>query len=221
MKQFFLEFYQLQNYINEDFIVTISNLEAYNSIKNYESWPQRRILVLGEGGSGKTHLCHIWQKLSNAKFFDGDLISCLSSTNNIIIDGIENYSNEEIFHLINHAAAQNKFLLMTGQSLKPFYLADLTSRINATAKILIKTPDEELLRIIIAKQLTDKQLKFDPEVIDYIIPRLDRSFNQVNELIGKIEREVAQSKSRITVRSMSVIMQDFHPEKHINDNYTQ
>ena len=55
------------DYINrvdekEDFLVTEDNKEAYNMLieQSIDSWKSNSFLLLGEEGSGKTHLSNIW-----------------------------------------------------------------------------------------------------------------------------------------------------------------
>ena len=136
----------------DDFIVSCCNLEAFNLLHNSISWHDNRLIILGEEGSGKTHLTKIWQQESSAVVLrEGYDFSALDGTKtSIIIEDIEQIKNEEyLFHLINFAKNNSESLLMTASSSPCFKLNDLQSRINATHKALIKKPDDELISIVL------------------------------------------------------------------------
>lgn len=204
MKQLYLNLPQETSYSREDFVVTAANIDAINAIEKYHSWSFKRLLIVGESGAGKTHMCQIWKQMADAKFIDDKFE--YKGVQNLIIDNIEYYPDDFIFHVINYAANNNSYLLLTTSLLKTYKLPDLASRINATNKVIIKQPDDELVKILLTKRLVDMQLKFDIDVLDYLIPRVERSYENINYIANQIYNEVSLSKARLTVKLIKNII---------------
>jgi len=202
MLQKTFNFNQDNEYSSQDYIVSYCNLEAYRAIKNYDKWPLNRLLIIGEEGSGKTHLCSIWQSDTNAIVLnEEDIISQLSTnTFAFIFENIEKVKDQEIlFHVINFCTNNNRKLLLTCNFLPHFSLIDLKSRLNATYKILIKNPEDDFLKVILLKNFSDKQLKVGSEVIDYILIRAERSFSFIKKFVEAVDKLSLEYKRNITV----------------------
>ena len=85
----------------------------------------------------------------------------------------------------------NKYLLITSQ--KPinsfnFKLPDLVSRINSSLVIGINLPSDDLISVILAKNFSDKQIKVEKKHIDYIIKRIDRSYEKISQFILTLDK---------------------------------
>ena len=212
VKQLFLNFPIKSEYLPEDFFVSNANSEAFAYIHAWPNWNSgiysKILLIYGEEGSGKTHLCHLWQKLSNAKFIniEDELYSFKSPS---IIENIDNLNQEMLFHLINYAYQNQIFLLLTSKAspLKlNFSLADLKSRILAIPSIAINAPDEELLKIVLCKNLSERNLKTHPATIDYIINRIERSFSKLFQFIEEVDYLSKSNKRAITIPMVKEII---------------
>jgi chromosomal replication initiation ATPase DnaA len=136
-------------YYEQDYIISYCNLEAYKALQHPEKWPFGRLLILGEAGSGKTHLCNIWQGTSSAiSLEESTALNVLNNhinSKNFILENIENIQEEEnLFHIINFCMNNSCKLLLTANILPHYMLPDLRSRINASYKILIKKPEDDL-----------------------------------------------------------------------------
>ena len=66
----------------------------------------------------------------------------------------------ESFILINSREPLNKFM---------FHTPDLKSRIESFLFIGIDLPADELLKVIITKSFSDKQINIDPKITEYIV----------------------------------------------------
>lgn len=184
-------------YTSEDFIVTNANIEAFRALSNTHLWPENRMLLLGEEGSGKSHLCDIFHHLHGKA---------------LICENIELIEDEEyLFHLINGSKTTNCSLLLTATTLPRFQLNDLQSRINATHKVLIKPADDYLLRIILSKHFTDRQLPVKDEVIDYILNHGDRSYKAIKRTVDKIDKLSLAAKRNITIPLVKRILTGDNP----------
>ena len=84
-------------YEKNDFLVSNSNKEAYDLIDNWPNWITRKIIIIGDVGTGKTHLSKIWQKKTSAfilnldKFEKMKLESVFFKKKLFIIENISNY----------------------------------------------------------------------------------------------------------------------------------
>jgi chromosomal replication initiation ATPase DnaA len=67
-------------------------------------------------------------------------------------------------------------------------LPDLVSRIRNCLVIGIKNPDDNLIFALLIKYLSDRQINIDKKLIEYIIKRIDRSYEKIFLFINKIDR---------------------------------
>ena len=78
-------------------------------------------------------------------------------------------------------------------------LADLKSRLLSLSQVNLGLPDDTLLSRVIIKQFSDKGVKIDMEVVNYLLRRMDRSFLSANSLVSKIDFASIQSSRKITI----------------------
>ena len=55
-------------------------------------------------------------------------------------------------------------------------LPDLVSRMRGTTAVALDAPDDTLLSALLVKLLADRQLSPKPDMIPYLLSRMDRSF---------------------------------------------
>ncbi len=188
-------------YSPEQFMRAESNQLAYDWVMRWPDWPSNMLLLQGEFGAGKTHLAHCWQSKTQAEFLvvDSEYLPMLP----VIIDGIETWKNEAaLFHLYNHCKLENIPLLITSAQLPeqlPFTLPDLRSRLKSLPLAQIHAPDDALLSAVLIKHFSDRQLKISPEVMEYMLPRLPRSFAAISELVQKLDSDSLASGRTLTI----------------------
>lgn len=224
MQQLTLSFKEKVLFYTEDFIVSPSNIKAFQYISSWPSWGNSNyanfLYLYGEKGCGKTHLANIFASKTNGKFISElellnkpieQLITRFDDA--FILEDIEEklYLEERIFHLFNLILAKQKYLLITGkrppQELK-LELADLGSRIKAVNAINIASPDEELFRSVLFKNFDDKQIIISSEVLDFIVTRVDRSFQNIVKLVDLIDDYAKTNKKNITIQLVSNILKN-------------
>ena len=195
--QLILKFPTQKAYKKEDFYVSPSNQEAYDFVNNWPKWIRRIVNIYGPSGSGKSHLASILKSKTTCLQIDSselnDKIFIRYKTKEaLILENLkENISEKLLFSLWNSALQDNKYLLIT--SVKPlnsykFKLKDLMSRVKSTLIIGIKLPSDDLISVILAKNFSDKQIKVEKKHIDYIIKRIDRSYEKISQFILTLDK---------------------------------
>jgi len=190
--QLILKFPTHLAYKKEDFYVSPSNHEAYDLINSWPKWIKRIINIFGPSGSGKSHLVSILKSktsclLINSNELDEKIFLKFKTKEALIIENLdEKISEKLLFSLWNIALQDNKYLLITSR--KPinsykFKLNDLISRVNSSLIIGINLPSDDLISVILTKNFSDKQIKVEKKHIDYIIKRIDRSYEKISQFI--------------------------------------
>jgi chromosomal replication initiation ATPase DnaA len=60
-----------EDFSRDGFFPSPANAAALATIAGWTDWPLRRLLLIGPGGAGKTHLAHIWAAEAGAMIPDG------------------------------------------------------------------------------------------------------------------------------------------------------
>ena len=113
-----------------------------------------------------------------------------------------NLSEANLLHLFNFLLENNSKIMITSKipikklSIK---LADLKSRLLSLSQVNLGLPDDTLLSRVIIKRFSDKGVKIDMEVVNYLLRRMDRSFLSANNLVAKIDFASIQSSRKITI----------------------
>jgi chromosomal replication initiation ATPase DnaA len=193
-----------ESFARDDFIAGASNAAAVKLVDRWPDWPSRIMALVGEEGSGKTHLAAAWGENAGARFLSGRLLDeadlpAALSTGALVVEDLTPQSADEIklFHLLNLAQQQNAFLLLTARwspTLWPAALPDLASRLRALPVVELAPPDERLLRALMHKLAADRQIELDGALIDFLFARIERSFAGVREAMAKLDREAMRKK---------------------------
>ena len=196
----------------EDYIVTDSNNFAFDLIVRMVKGEINFGLISGPPYSGKTHLSKILIKnASNYKSFyiDRDyqnILDRFETSDILILENIDKVKHDkaeqDLFHIINLVKENNKKLLMTSRksiSEIDLSLEDLKSRLNSILEAKIKEPNDHLMELILIKIFNDKQLKINPNVIDFLMSRLVRSYKSINLFIEKIDNFSLERGKKITI----------------------
>ena len=195
--QLILKFPSHQAYKKEDFYVSPSNQEAYDFINSWPKWIKRTVNIFGPSGSGKSHLASILKsKISSlqieANNLNDETFFKFKTKEVLIIENLNASVSENLLFSLWHVALQdNKYLLIT--STKPissfkFKLRDLISRVTSSLIIGINLPSDDLISVILAKNFSDKQIKVEKKHIDYIIKRIDRSYEKISQFILTLDK---------------------------------
>ncbi len=195
--QILFDFKLNKSYLDQDYYLSSSNQDAYNFINSWPKWIKKSINLYGEKFSGKSHLASILERKTTfikvfSEEFSDETIQNFKTKQALIIEDLdENFSENLLYTILNIIEQENKYLLIT--SLEPlnkfsFELPDLVSRIRNCLVIGIKNPDDNLIFALLIKYLSDRQINIDKKLIEYIIKRIDRSYEKIFLFINKIDR---------------------------------
>ena len=193
-----------KTYLSQDFYVSKNNFNAFKLIESWPQWPSRFINIFGPIGCGKTHLANILSSKINSliissKKIDGNIINQFKTKECLIIDDFDNDIDENLLYsIINLANQDNKYLIISSPiSLKKFKinLKDLNSRFTSFIEVGIDLPTDDLVKVILTKNFSDKQITISKKNIDYILNNIDRSYEKINlfsSLIDNLSLEKAK-----------------------------
>ncbi len=184
VRQLALPFAHRPRFERADFLADDCNAAAlaWLAQPGAASWPQRRLALCGEAGSGKTHLLHVWAAEHEALLLPGTALRALDLRRRwraIAVDDADAATDEPaLLHLLNAAQESGLPVLLTARDPPSRWgtvLPDLGSRLRATHSVSIGRPDEPMLRVLLLRLLVERQLAVAPAVIDWLMPRLPRS----------------------------------------------
>ena len=81
-----------------------------------------------------------------------------------------------------------------------FKLDDLKSRTKNCLVAKIDKPDDELMFALILKNFSDRQIIIDKKLINFIIKRVDRSYDKIFEFIYKIDQISLKKKNQLILK---------------------
>ena len=193
----------------EDFIVAGPNNAAVAWLDRWPDWPGHTLAIFGPAGSGKSHLAHAWRHRSGAGLIEGgaliesEVADVAGPDHRLVVEDADRGVDEAaLFHLINLVREEGGFLLLTGRQAParwPVRLADLRSRLAAMAAVELLAPDDTLIAAVLAKQFDDRQLRIAGDVVDYLIPRMERSFAAIAHVVAALDSLSLAERRNITV----------------------
>jgi len=194
----------------EDFLVAPSNALAVALIEAWPDWQSGKLVVTGPEAAGKTHLAHVWAARSEALVLDARALAQADipsiAQQPVAVEDIpqiagQNAHEAALFHLHNMVLANGHSLLITGRGPIASWglsLPDLVSRLQGALAAELAAPDDALLAAVLAKQFNDRQIMPKPDVIPYLLSRMDRSFAAATETVALLDRASLAQKKPIT-----------------------
>ena len=218
MSQLVFKFPFRAKYYEQDYYVSTNNFLTYQLIENWPNWPDKWVNIFGPKGCGKTHLSNILKKklsdvlILEAKNFNNEELSKLDKFKCLIIDNYSENIDEHLFYsLLNQSKQLNNYLVINSiipiKDMK-FKLQDLKSRAMSFVNLGIELPTDDLLRVIISKYFSDKQIDLNPKISEYIIKNIDRSYEKVFKFIKKIDDLSLSSGKSININLIKKVLND-------------
>ena len=87
-----------------------------------------------------------------------------------------------------------------------FELKDLKSRFDVFVSLGIDLPTDDLLRVIITKSFSDKQIEISPKISEYIIKNVERSYEKIFQFIKEIDDLSLSSGKSININLIKKVL---------------
>ena len=216
LNQLLLKFDLKQNYKYDDYYVSKSNFYPFKIINDWPRWEKNILNIYGEKFSGKTHLTDIFLKKFKGKKikgnqFNNDTLKEFKIVENLVIDDFDKNIDEKLMYsLFNLADQDNKYIIIN--SLIPineinFKLKDMLSRAKNCLFAKIEKPDDDLMYAILIKNFSDRQIVIEKKFIEFIIKRIDRSYEKIYEFIYKIVEISLKKKKSIDFKIIKEVLE--------------
>jgi chromosomal replication initiation ATPase DnaA len=192
----------------EDFLLLTENSATFNfckkffAQKDFSASQFQSLIIKGAKASGKTHLLNIFAKKTGSEFLDKDKILGVNPANFFttnrfyILENFEEIEEQELLlSLINSAVEAQAFLVLSAQEIPQFKLKDLASRLKNIHATEIKKPSHESLKLLLANQLSRRQIKISRVALNFISDNIERSFAALFDVLKFLEDVSSSSKS--------------------------
>ena len=149
-------------------------------------------------------------KLIEAKDVNNKVVQDLNKIDCLIIDSFNNDIEEKLLYSIINQSKQleNYILINSVSAIKniKFDLNDLQSRINSFLYIGIELPTDDLLKVIISKSLSDKQISINPRISEFIIKNVERSYEKMFKFLKDVDELSLSTGKSININSIKKVL---------------
>lgn len=164
------------------------NAAVAEALAHPERWPFRTAVLTGPSRSGKSLFAR-WFAESGQGSHGGDAI-----------DDAQALDEAALFHRWNRAQEQGRPLLIVGGE-PPWEIAlpDLKSRLGAALQLEIGPPDDAMAAELILAMAEERALPLGEEAAQYLVPRAERSYLQLEKLVEAIDTLSLERKAPPTL----------------------
>lgn len=186
---------------DSSFCIGKSNIHAFQWIQK-EKWPFQHLSIYGPKDSGKTHLGMLWAKKHQAVWLPCAHPSFVDSKKNYVLDVDPHCFNEQdVFRFLEEVHALEACCLWL--SAFPLHVhcshSALRSRFITFLCTQIQEPDDVLLSKVLKKAFRDVGLIAYPQILDFLIRRMDRSFSSIRDVVGKIHDYTLKHRANLSI----------------------
>lgn len=194
------------SHAEDDFLVGAGNALAHARILAWPHWPDGVTLLIGAAASGKSHLARIFIERSQALSVTPTTIAEIASGSSrqaLLVEDVDrqDYDEHHLFHLLNQAMRGDRTMLLTAReevARWPLRTDDVRSRVRRAPVFRLEVSDDIELSQMFVKLFGDRQVKVDPKVVGYIVPRMERSAEEAAILVDLMDRLALAKGSAIT-----------------------
>ena len=193
----------------EDFLVSDCNRDAVAWLDRWPDWPAPALDIYGPAGCGKSHLLQVFSSGAGARSLNGAkneeaALACIDSSAAAYTadDADTEFGEETLLHIYNAVAATGGQILLTSSKAPKIWnpdLRDLSSRLLGAPACAIGRPDDTVIKGVLVKLFSDRQLSIDGTVIDFMVPRIERSLDAARDLVDRIDRAALARRREITL----------------------
>jgi chromosomal replication initiation ATPase DnaA len=163
---------------------------------------------LGPLGSGKSHLATVWQQRASAQIIEASAlrkegVPAALNGKSLVIENLSTPPLDEaaLFHLLNLARKEGASVLFTTTqpvAALALKVPDLVSRLGALPVAAIAPPDDSLLRGVLVKHFSDRQIAVDEALVSYLLARMPRSLDMARRVVAAIDAAALEQKTEVT-----------------------
>lgn len=171
---------------DNEFLVTASNSHAFHLLERWGTWPVMTALLVGPRLSGRSLLARVFASRSGGT----------------IIDDADLRPEKELFHAWNEAQASRRPQVFVANTAPPEWrvsIPDLRSRLAASPVAAIGPPDDALMRSLLERQFLRRGLDARPDLIEWLLARLERSFISVERAVDVLDQDVLERRKRLSI----------------------
>ena len=200
----------------DDFLVAPGNAEAVAHIDRWPDWSSHALAIFGPPGCGKSHLAHVFALRAAAMVVEpGDVnvssvVNLIEPNSSLVIENGESVPDPRaLLHLFNAMKEKGGHILLTSReppSRWPVTLPDLKSRLAAVQAVRIDAPDDAMIEAVLVKLFADRQLSVSPDVVAYMLRRMDRSFAAARRIVDLADTESLAGQRPISVPLIKSIL---------------
>lgn len=211
-----------------DFVAAPSNAAARAWVLDAEAqwrWPEGRMVLWGDEGTGKTHMLSVWAARHGAPVVEGSLLNAQDVANlfeeggfrALALDNADRVQNErDLLHLINLVRERRMVLLMAARTAPtrwPIALPDLASRVRATSSVPLGQAEESLLRRLFLRLLAERQIVVAQPVTEWLLRRLPRNASAIRTMAARLDQAALAAGGKVTRALAQSVMEDMQTEK--------
>lgn len=182
-------------------VVTPANQAAVSIIRQPGKWPTAVFCITGPRRCGLSTLLQAWSEETGATYFTVDEFTKLKPAQLdklagqfVAIDDADRVATSEtLLTFINQTSKEGGRLLLASSrspSQWPVTSADLKSRLNSMPVVEVLPPDEAMLIGRLRTAAARHYLKLEPEIIAYLSPRLDLTYEAIEAFAEKLSHGV-------------------------------
>lgn len=197
------------SYKAQDYVIDVQNAPIITLLNQFPHWPARWIWVEGDIGSGKSHLAHMFCHKMQAVHiftFDDDLEFVqqkLEQVPHLVFDDNipqDQKRQEKLFHMINMTRGLQGYGVILSEFItnEQLILPDLLSRLHQMMRFRLRPPDDALMRALLVKLFSDRQLSLSLSQLNWLIPRMRRSYDFIRNFTANVDTASLSAQKKIT-----------------------
>lgn len=198
-------------FAREDLWVSGANEAAVAWLDKYPDWPAPLLILYGPPAAGKTHLAKVWQQKTAAADIAPDSLKALREKGAVpqtaVVDDArlfigDRHGETALFHFYNQIKEAGGHMLLIAEAPPKEWdilLPDLKSRLMAAPAVAISAPDDDLMAVVLTKHFSDRQILVPQEVVQFAVPRIERSFKALRDLAEAVDRKALAEKRPVTI----------------------
>ncbi len=171
---------------DDEFILSDANAAVARHLEHWALWPVPATILTGPRKSGRSLVGRLFARKTGGRLFDDAWAA----------------DEEALFHAWNAAMASHRPLLIVADEAPPAWritLPDLASRLTATPRVAILSPDDVLLRALLERGLARRGLAAPPQLVSWLSSRIERSYVGIIAAIDALDRASLSRQHRLTV----------------------